>query len=285
MIISCECKAKRKLAQIGYYRLSGYWFPCRQIARDGQGNPQIVIQPHMLERLNQFEAGTDFESIIRLYLFDKKLRLLLLDAIERIEIFFKNLIAHDLGRLHAEAHTQDSFIHTKFIKNGIWSKWQKRAEDQLGRHESDSYMWHRRKGLAMPIWVATESWDFGQMSKYFSLLKGTHQNRLARQLDINNSRDLIAWLREINTLRNQCAHHARVWNLRKNQAMPLLGRAMTSFEGFERSQRLLVFIDGISYLLSRISHNSEWSIQMDEHLKTFPKGLPNCSLRNMGGIA
>lgn len=38
MELNDPSRAERKLAQVGYYRLSGFWFPCREFLRDSQGN-------------------------------------------------------------------------------------------------------------------------------------------------------------------------------------------------------------------------------------------------------
>lgn len=38
MGIADPLRAERKLAQVGYYRLSGYWFPAREFVRDQNQN-------------------------------------------------------------------------------------------------------------------------------------------------------------------------------------------------------------------------------------------------------
>src|ERR1043165_4000504 len=63
-------KATHFLKVIGYYRFSAYALPFQ----DGS-HPD-----------KHFKFGTDFEQILSLYVFDRELRLLTLDAIERIEV-------------------------------------------------------------------------------------------------------------------------------------------------------------------------------------------------------
>ena len=77
MIIPDGKRAERKLSQIGYYRLSGFWYPCREFSNTPNGD---------IIRKDSFQRNINFNDIIKLYLFDKNLRLLMLDAIERIEI-------------------------------------------------------------------------------------------------------------------------------------------------------------------------------------------------------
>lgn len=81
MKISDESKAKKFLQKIGYYRLSGYWYPFREskLSVGADGKPVVTV-------LDTFRHGAELHQAVDLYVFDKKLRILLLDALERIEI-------------------------------------------------------------------------------------------------------------------------------------------------------------------------------------------------------
>lgn len=61
--------AEHYLKHLNYYRLSGYWLPF-----------QIDTKEHL------FKPNTNFSDVLNLYIFDREFRLLLLDAIERIEV-------------------------------------------------------------------------------------------------------------------------------------------------------------------------------------------------------
>src|ERR1700733_7651410 len=76
MLVSDDGLPQAYLNKIGYYRLSGYWYPYRKSKQVGG---QIVVE-------DRFRDNTKFSEIVDLYVFDKKLRLLMLDIIERIEI-------------------------------------------------------------------------------------------------------------------------------------------------------------------------------------------------------
>lgn len=73
LIVADPSAAASKLACISYYRLSGYCYPFRQRDADGQVLDNLV-------------EGTTWEQILALYEFDRHLRLLVLDAIERVEV-------------------------------------------------------------------------------------------------------------------------------------------------------------------------------------------------------
>jgi len=116
MIIPDKARAERKLSQIGYYRLSGFWYPCREIKKDQAGQYIIAPNTKIPVRDDSFQPNTNFNDIIELYLFDKKLRQLMLDAIERIEIHARSVIAHEMGYHDPLAYQDKSFINPKQCK-------------------------------------------------------------------------------------------------------------------------------------------------------------------------
>ncbi|HEU4555189.1 MAG TPA: Abi family protein [Chitinophaga sp.] len=82
LIITDEPLARHYLANVSYYRLAGYWWPM-------QANKATHV----------FKPNSRFENVIALYNFDRELRLLVFDVIERIEIAqIRNICAHH-GRL------------------------------------------------------------------------------------------------------------------------------------------------------------------------------------------
>ena len=66
-------RAERYLEVISYFRLSAYMRPFQMNI-----NEQVVD--------HQFKDGTEFKQIVDLYSFDRELRLLIMDAIERVEV-------------------------------------------------------------------------------------------------------------------------------------------------------------------------------------------------------
>jgi len=81
-------RALHYLRRLGYYRLSGYWYPLRKKI-DRRRVPHDAS-----ERASTFTPGSRFEDVMRLYVFDKKLRLLALDALERIEMAVRVDVAY-----------------------------------------------------------------------------------------------------------------------------------------------------------------------------------------------
>ena len=67
LTIDYGAKALSYLQEISYYRLSAYFLPYQQTK-------------------DNFNQGTTFEQIMQTYSFDRDLRLLIFDCIERVEI-------------------------------------------------------------------------------------------------------------------------------------------------------------------------------------------------------
>ncbi|MEA2028374.1 MAG: Abi family protein, partial [Campylobacterota bacterium] len=80
LIITNEEYTLSKLQHINYYRLSAYFLPY-QYRKDST-------------QKDQFLPDTSFEDIVKLYYFDSKLRTIIFEAIEVIEIYLRTQIAY-----------------------------------------------------------------------------------------------------------------------------------------------------------------------------------------------
>lgn len=293
MEVADPLRAERKLAQVGYYRLSGFWFPAREFERDQQGQVTLCNATLKPRRKEAFTAGASFDSVVNLYLFDKKLRQLMLDAIERTEIHMRAIIAHEVGYHDPLAYLDTRFVNPKQTTNwqdrrgrqrNTWNEWQTRQTDQINRSREDCIEWHRQNHKAMLFWVVVEAWDFGTLSKYFEILKGGYQNRIAARLGISNAKVLKDWLQEINTLRNRSAHHTRIWNQVASNPLPVLPTD-AYFQALALDQnalsRLYGLISVMWFLLRQIGPGSRWLQQVGDIIDTKPD-LPGCLFASLG---
>ncbi len=294
MMVEDPQRAKRKISQVGYYRLSGFWYPCREIEFDTNG--KAILFQRKPKRLNKFMPGTSFNDIFLLYTFDKRLRLLLLDAIERIEINIRTTIAHELGQVDELAYQNPKFINPSMLKdyyqNGqiknAWFDWCNRQRSELSRSKEDCIVWHKKSDKELPIWVAVEAWSFGTVSKYFELLKRSHQNVIASRLGVSNPALLVRWLQSLNLLRNRCAHHTRIWNQSQNNPLGIpVGNTQDSryFSRFNLSddsrKKLYGQIVLIWYLVENVGPNSDWIQHVIEEIDQLPD-LPIDCLAALG---
>jgi abortive infection bacteriophage resistance protein len=96
--ISDDNHAAACLRRNGYYRISGYLYPFRDLV-SGVATDRFLPNSH-------------FEDAMRLYVFDKRFKLLLLDALERVEIAMRAEIALTLGSVDPFAQYNRSLFHT-----------------------------------------------------------------------------------------------------------------------------------------------------------------------------
>lgn len=282
LIITDKAKAEHYLAKIGYYRLSGYSYIFRQITEEG-------------EVLDAFKPEATFEDIHALYVFDKRLRLLLLDAIERIEIALRVDVALELGRHCPYSHTNPDYFHQKFVNppppKSRFDAWKDKHEkaflsssDDFAKHFKDKYPYS-----SMPIWMATELWDFGMLSKLIGGVKDIYIAPIARNYDVQTYRTFRSWTRTINVVRNICAHHGRLWN-RVLAISPLYPNANEAGllaplkEENVPANRLFATLCIIQYFMGQISPNSTWKQRLQTHLQELPVS-PYISPNSLGAPA
>ncbi|MGB3763066.1 MAG: Abi family protein [Ornithinimicrobium sp.] len=97
--------AESWLSVVGYYRLSGYWYPYREI-----------VASHPAVRGDRFLPSTTLEQVIGLYEFDRRLKLRVLDALERIEIAMRFRVGYTLGLRGPFAHRDAESLDTGFSR-------------------------------------------------------------------------------------------------------------------------------------------------------------------------
>jgi abortive infection bacteriophage resistance protein len=226
MGITDDAAAAACLGRIGYYRLSGYWYSARKshldidplsgaiVRHPASGRPQVVVE-------DDFRSGTTFQQVMDLYVFDKRLRLLFLDAIERIEVALRVDIALLIGLRDPWAHRDPSQLHGNFTKkiNPLHGetdhkKWLERLDQTFERSKDEFVKHFKRKyvGEEPPIWIAIELWDFGMLSVFLSGMQVHDKETLAAKYGIQRHALLTSWVRNLNNVRNMCAHHGRLWN-------------------------------------------------------------------------
>ena len=299
MAISDSERALDYLERIGYYRLSGYWFPFRIrlpfcFLDSTGGKPKKPREERIAT--DDFKAGATFQDAVDLYVFDKKLRLLALDALERIEIALRVDVAHTLGRHDAFAYLKPERFHSEFgavldDKTGLTRHhtWVSKHAQLIARSKEDFVRHNKTKyGLPLAIWVACEVWDFGTLSTLYNGMPEDEQNAISRQYGVSNGRIFASWLRSLNHLRNICAHHSRLWN-RNIIDQPKLPPAkelawVAAFEANEHARaRCFLLLKIACHLLRVVNPRSTWPDRLKAHLLAFPSlGHLGMNLKGVG---
>jgi abortive infection bacteriophage resistance protein len=242
---------KRRLAAVNYYRLSAYWHTFR---RDGG---------------DAFVDGTDFEVVWGRYVFDRQLRLIVMDAIERFEVAVRAELAYAL------AHEGGAFGWAEG-PNPVWrdpgrrQAFREHVAKAVRQAEKEDFVRHFDKKYGdthsvLPVWVLVEVLSFGDLVSCF---KGSSP-RVRRQVaGFFGVADVVldSWLLTLNLVRNLCAHHGRLWN-RVLGVKPKIPRDRAWKEPVEVTQdRMFGVLTLLAYVKRRLAPGSRWSGRVRAHL-------------------
>ena len=257
-----ESEIVAKLGSVSYYRLSGYWFPFR--------NPDDTFRP-----------GTRFELVWHQYRFDRRLRVLTMDAIERVEIALRSRIVYELALRYG------AFAHMDIRNFPGWNQndfddFHRRLNSELEKsHEAFIEHFQVKYGdehPSPPIWMVGELFTFGCA---FSLFRGIHpdiRDLLASQYGVT-VKVLLSWLRSINAVRNICAHHGRLFS-RVIGVKPLIPERDPRWRVFDPlpKDRIFCTLSILRQMLRSDAPSSRWAERFESLLREFPQ-IP---LRIMG---
>jgi abortive infection bacteriophage resistance protein len=193
MIVDDRESAKFYLQHINYYRLRAYW---------------LTFESDLIS--HQFIKNTRFQDVLELYIFDRELRLLVLDAIERIEVSVRSQWAYQLAHLHgSHAHLDPTLFNPRFWQRNIddLTREVKRSEELFIQHFQTSYI-----EPLPPVWAVCEVMSLGLLSRWYGSLRLTKtQTAIAKVYGVR-AEILGSWLHHLSVIRNICAHHSRLWN-------------------------------------------------------------------------
>lgn len=286
MIFADEQHAKKQLANISYYRLSAYMLPYKK-----KENGVII---------DEFKEGTTWENIHNLYVFDRKLRLLVFDAIERLEISIRTQIIYQLSHKYGSHWQDDSTIFksptTKTLSDGSsvifdpYNDIQNHIKEQLHNNKAEVFIQHYKNKYNDPInppsWMSVEIMYFNHLSRICSGLKHRSDKTNIASYFALPEKTFCSWLHTINYVRNICAHHARLWNRDLNIVPEKLSFSksllwITNPNTVQRS-KIYYFLCMLNYLLQTANPTSQFKMQLTELLNEYKNfvninsmGFPN----------
>ncbi len=243
MVITDVRLAAHYLSQINYYRLTSYWLPF-------ESNHATHV----------FQQGTNFEQVLDLYIFDRELRLLVLDAIERIEVAVRTQLSFQLGhRYGTHPHLNRDLFKQTWDHAKNLRQLQKDAGDS--KEAFVQHLLSKYEESLPPIWASVEIMTLGQLSKWYANLKsGADRNLVAHAYDCDEI-NLVSFLHHLTTVRNLCAHHSRLWNREFIFTFKLpRQRPQTLLSSFnpQASRRIYNTLVMLIYLMNRIAPGHHW---------------------------
>lgn len=259
-----KARAKMYLQQINYYRLSAYFLPFQS-------------------RQDRFDVGTTFEHIIKTYTFDRELRLLVFDAIERIEIAIRTQFIYQLAQKYNDSHWQDDPTIFKPALKGrfgkiidpysdfqdIIDKAKKAKKPEVFiKHYTDEYDTPPNP----PAWMCFELLTIGELSRFFKGLRNNTDKKLIADYFKLHHTVFESWLHALTYVRNICAHHSRLWNrdLAVEPSLLLKPQAAWVSSSYNNNKRVFYFLSMLRYMLNQANQNNDFTTKLDTLLGKYP---------------
>lgn len=239
--------------------------------------------------LGTYRAGTRIEDAAHLIDFDRERRLLVLEAVERIEIALRTQVGHTIGRIGPFAHEASSTFLSTFVETRADSathelipsrhdEWLARVKER--RDSSDeAFVAHFREKYddRMPVWALTEILELGHLSRLYAGLRNDLATEIATAFGVPTKKLMASWIATVNYVRNVAAHHARLFNRklviapkrpRGVDEVPLLGHL--SRDDAPKKFGAYSALAVMAYLLRTIKPESDWAARVAELLHAFP---------------
>jgi abortive infection bacteriophage resistance protein len=235
-----------RLRVVNYYRLSAYWHVFR--------NPDDFFRP-----------GTDFESVWMRYVFDRRMRIGVMDAIERVEVAVRTQLVYHHSHLFGNPF---SYADDPMALPGLTLVEQKKFLEQISKEtikSGEAFVRHFRSKYGdvhpcMPVWMATEVMTFGGLLTFYRGVPSDVQKSVATVFGVHHE-VFLSWLNALNSIRNVCAHHGRLWN-RVLGVKPKIPHRKNDPRWHHpivvSNERLFCILTILKHCLDRIAPQSRW---------------------------
>jgi abortive infection bacteriophage resistance protein len=260
MIITDRVRAARYLTHINYYRLRAYWLPFEEFTPDN----------------HRFKPGSQFEQVLSLYVFDRKFRLLVLEAIERVEVSFRTRFAYILGNRHgSHAYLDVSLFKSAYVHEQCIASFREefsRSRETFIEHYKTKY----GDPELPPIWAACEIMSFGQLSKWFQNI-GLRSDRQEIVSEFNIDESILrSFMHHLTNIRNLVAHHSRLWNRRLTVTLsiPYRPKEIVELLNPRKERNIYNTLVMLGYLLKTMSPSTTWPVRIRQLIEENPIANP-----------
>lgn len=271
------------------------------------------MRPFQANAEHNFIEGTGFRQLTEIYDFDRRLRLLVMDAIERAEVAIRGHISNHMGTTYG-SHW---YLEARFFKNQpqherLLNEIRHKQESELRdfyrecsridklntdesrkanlkrRRQQESYARHYALTYdapeLMPNWAMVEEITLGTLSHlYKNLSKDSDKKHIARGLGLEAPL-LESWLHTLTMVRNICAHHSRLWNRELGIKPAAPKSARIPWPNYLRQgnialhTRAAVILPILQHFMTHCAPHASWKQRLTELFQEFP----NTPLTPMG---
>ena len=257
LLVGSDELALNALELIGYYRLSAYWLFFEEPPAPGE------------TRSHRFKPGSSFEQVIELYNRDRLIRLLVIDAIERIEIAARSAWVQEISMKHGPHCYLDPLLFRSDFNHGEQLE---QLRSQL-QQSNETFVIHYRQTYSEPelppIWAMTELISLGTLRAWIAATELDSKTKVARSLAMPLAQLLNGVLHSLNLLRKISAHHGRLWNRLIVKRLPKIKKLQNLLvledvdgEGVQPFKKLYNYLVVMAIIVRKVAPLSIWPSRM-----------------------
>jgi abortive infection bacteriophage resistance protein len=192
--------ATQILSKVSYYRLSPYFKPFQ--------NPD-----------DTFVANTNLTDIFSLYCFDRDLKHIVFQAMEKLENCLKAQISNHMSlSFGAHWYTDSRHFSTLFNHQELLDEIKAKADAQYPPNSFRHYQSRYLPQGTPASWMVFEELTLGTVSRILESLQGSNpkkgytspRNEICAFFGTTHN-FLTSWIRTLTWVRNVCAHHGYLW--------------------------------------------------------------------------
>lgn len=251
-----ESEALRKLGVVSYFRIAAYLRPMEDD-----------------KETHHFKLGSTLENAFALYEFDTKLRQLIFAAIQKIEIALRAKVIQHFSLAYGPFWFMDVNLSAN---ERLFAQNLSAIDRELERSREDFIKAHFKKYIKPafpPAWKTLELASLGTLSKlYYNFSDKKVKKAIAREFNLPNHEILESWMRSIASLRNCCAHHARIWNRSLSATPQMTGKIRGNWINHTDidSNRLYAVLCCTAYWMESINGKSHFVSGLKNLIAKYP---------------
>ncbi len=239
-----------RLTVVNYYRLSTYLYPFR--------TPD-----------NKFQSGTTLDLIWRRYTFDRQLRLLVMDAIERFEVSVRTKLAYHFSHEYGPfAYFEPTYLPKLPISG--FAQWIIEFSREIQRSKEPFIIHFDQKHGELhdlpPLWMAVEVMSFGKVLTMYRGIGSKLKQKISSYYGLSDE-IFLSWFLTLNSVRNICAHHGRIFD-RRFDYQPKIPRLQKYPEWHVpvkiSRDRVFGILTILNYILQFDAPTSFWKVRLEK---------------------
>lgn len=265
LLISSEEEAKRFLLYNSLERLKGYM-------------DAFLVN-------GNFVHGTTFDMIVEAYLFDHKLRHILLLYLETIEVSLKSVYCYEFSKVHGSTGYLDSSLYNDSIKyQEVLVKVEKQRAKAANNDPSLKPFDNNGIRIDLPISVYIEFFTIKDITNFYMLSEKNTKKRVALSLGLTfENRAVILWLMmsALTYLRNVCAHGKRIYNFDLLAKPPLSKREKRKLLKDSNGKERINALFGYLFILKRLLPKEDYN-RLKNSIIFLTKKYPSIDMKHYG---